>query len=148
MSSILYFVQVTRFAYTACMIRFAVFALLLVCYAMPAVAAESEVMPPPTSVKDTPQAKEDVGDSSGKLDLHKELNPDTKDGVQVYVFESKDGAKVEEYSVHGRVYMIHVQPPGNLPAYYLYDREGSGNFHRLPGGYKPTSPPMWVIKRF
>jgi len=133
------------------MIRFAVFALLLTCYMMPAMAADSDpVLPPPTGVKDTPEAKETVGaSSSGKTDLHKELSPgENQKDVQVRVFKRKSGATVEEYSLHGHVYMIHVKPAGDLPGYYLYDREGSGDFERLPGGYKPTSPPMWVIKRF
>lgn len=132
------------------MIRHAVFALIFACYALPVMAADSgDALPPPTAVKDTPEAKETVPDNSGSTDLRKELTPQQKkDGAQVYVYERKDGAKVEEYSMHGKVYMIHVQPPGNLPSYYLYDREGNGKFERLPGNYKPLSPPMWVIKRF
>lgn len=69
--------------------------------------------------------------------------------VEVYSYRRKDGAKVEEYSVHGRVYMLKIQPVGGLPAYYLYDNDGDGVFERsIPGNYKPLSPPMWVIKRF
>jgi len=56
---------------------------------------------------------------------------------------------VEEYSLHGHVYMIKVSPAIGTPPYYLYDNNGDGNFERrMPGGYKYINPPEWVIKRF
>jgi len=68
--------------------------------------------------------------------------------VRTYLREN-DKAQITEYSSHGRVFSIKVQPPGGLPAYYLEDDNGDGTLNkRLPGGYKHISPPMWVIKRF
>jgi len=118
--------------------------------AVPAVAKDNDaVMPPPSEVQDTPAARETAPAEEKAPNLGEELKGSGKDQqVEVYSYQRKDGAKIEEYSVQGKVYMVKVQPPGGLPPYYLYDRNGDGNFERLPGGYKRISPPMWVIKRF
>ncbi|MDQ6976384.1 MAG: DUF2782 domain-containing protein [Mariprofundaceae bacterium] len=85
------------------------------------------------------------------VDLKKELVPDNigKD-VQIRSYVRKtDQAKVSEYSMHGRVYMVKVQPAGDTPAYYLYDEDGDGDFSkRLPANYKRLNPPVWVLKKF
>lgn len=106
-------------------------------------AAEEPALPPPTDVQDTPAARETVEPEHPPV-----AEPQLKGEAEVRVYKQEGGAKVEEYSIQGRVYMIHVQPPGGLPDYYLYDKDGTGVFVRLPGGYKPISPPQWVIKRF
>lgn len=76
--------------------------------------------------------------------------PKQKDGVDVRTYlRNNDQAKITEYSMHGRVFRVKVQPSGGLPAYYLEDDDGDGTLNkRLPGGYKHISPPMWIIKRF
>jgi len=116
----------------------------------PAAFAEADVLQPPTAIHDSDQARETVEAAGDKTDLNRELSaPDTIEGGEVHSYERKDGAEVTEYSVKGKVYMIRVQPGGDLPAYYLYDSNGDGVFEqRLPGGYKRPSPPMWVIKKF
>ncbi|ARU32938.1 hypothetical protein CAP31_11050 [Sulfuriferula sp. AH1] len=53
-------------------------------------------------------------------------------------------AKIEEYSVHGRVYMIKVTPSKGKP-YYLVDSRGDGQFSRQDNLDSGTRPPMWVI---
>lgn len=124
--------------------------LLLTAAALPARAAD-DVLPPPTDVHDTEQARETIETSDEGTDLNRELSaPDElPDGAEVHSYtRDKDGAEITEYSVNGRVYMIKVQPPGDFPPYYLYDRTGDGTMVRLPGGYKRPSPPMWVIKQF
>jgi len=110
--------------------------LLMVFVTSSIASADDRVMPPPE-----PEA----------VDLKKELVPDNigKD-VQIRAYVRKtDQAKVSEYSMHGRVYMVKVQPAGNTPAYYLYDEDGDGNFSkRLPANYKRLNPPVWVLKKF
>jgi len=118
----------------------------------PALYAEDDVLPPPTTIHDSEQARETIDPDSGETDLNKELSaPESKglDGAEVRSFTRSNGAEVTEYSVKGKVYMVRVKPAGNMPAYYLYDNDGDGIFEqRLPGGYKRPSPPMWVIKKF
>ena len=55
--------------------------------------------------------------------------------------------KVEEYRLHGVLYMIKVTPPHGTP-YYLVDEQGNGVMTRLNTLTSGTRPPMWVIKRF
>jgi len=123
-------------------------ALALVCFASPSFAADSSALPPPTSVQDAPEAVETVPSKSPRTG-GAASGPENTGDVELRVYRRDDGSIVEEHALHGRVYMIRVQPAGNLPAYYLYDSDGDGSFERrLPGDYKNISPPMWVIKRF
>jgi len=109
-----------------------------------------KVLPPPADLHDAQDTYETVGPPEEDVDLNRDLSPpEGLDGVTVRSYKRKDGSTVQEYSVSGRVYMVRVQPGGGAPAYYLYDSDGDGKFERrLPGGYKPLSPPMWVIHRF
>ncbi|RMH60718.1 MAG: DUF2782 domain-containing protein [Zetaproteobacteria bacterium] len=124
--------------------------LLVLPLAIPCRLLAADAPPPPTTIHDQPQARETIEPEEHAPNLNREfehLNDDER--VQVHAYTRNDGARIEEYSIHGHVYMIKVQPAGGLPAYYLYDQDGDGTFdQRLPGGYKRPSPPMWVIKRF
>ncbi len=82
--------------------------------------------------------------------LHKELGaPDSDVAVDVRSYQREDGATLTEYAVHGRVYKIKVQPAGDFPAYYLYDRNGDGSFEPQQHGMGPRlSPPTWVLQEF
>jgi len=117
----------------------------------PVLAADrSSALPPPTEVQNTPEAQETVQPLKDKGSLVREFST-TEAGkdVQVRIFKRKSGATVEEYSLHGRVYMVKISPSTGTPPYYLYDRNGDGNFtRRMPGGYKYINPPEWVIQRF
>ncbi len=115
-----------------------------------AAADRSTALPPPTGVQNTPEARETVQRSGGGASLSKQfMTPKNNEGGQVRVYRRKDGAIIEEHSLHGRVYMIKVSPAAGTPPYYLYDRNGNGNFERqMPGGYQYMNPPEWVIKRF
>jgi len=118
--------------------------------ALPA-SAEDGVQPPPTEVHDTEEGRETIETDSGDTNLNRELSAPEKlpEGTEVHSYTRQDdGAQITEYSMHGRVYMIKVQPAGDFPPYYLYDRNGDGTMVRLPGGYKRPSPPMWIIKKF
>jgi uncharacterized protein DUF2782 len=55
--------------------------------------------------------------------------------------------RVEEYRLHGKLYMVKVTPPHGVP-YYLVDPAGEGNFVRQDGPGSPAAVPMWVIKRW
>ncbi|MFQ5582464.1 MAG: DUF2782 domain-containing protein [Mariprofundaceae bacterium] len=124
--------------------------LLFVMFANPEqVLADAKILPPPTRVQDTPAARETVTAPKSETNLQQEFGSPDEESVDVRSYQRKDGTTVTEHSVHGRVYMIKVQPQGALPAYYLYDSDGDGTFERrLPGNYKPISPPVWVIQRF
>lgn len=117
--------------------------------------AEDAVMPPPSveqsnveqpsgAVVDT---TEDVVESAPNL--NNELSsPDDDSSVDVRSYQRKDGATVTEYSVHGQIYEIKVQPVGGLPPYYLY-RNKAGHFERRrPGGQPFVTPPAWILKKF
>jgi hypothetical protein len=118
-------------------------------FAVPAaIAASPEALPPPEHGGSPPPAADVGGDNNAGM--KKELSPpSTQKGVVIRSFKRSDGAEITEYRMHGRTYMIKVQPANGMPAYYLYDSNGDGQFdRRLPGGYKLMSPPTWVIKRF
>ncbi|MDX8392911.1 MAG: DUF2782 domain-containing protein [Mariprofundaceae bacterium] len=122
-------------------------------FVAPVQAEDAEsALPPPTEIQDGPAALETAERptrNSGAR-LSEELSvPDDQSNVEVRSYKRKDGTKIEEYSHHGRVYMVKVTPSGGLPPYYLYDNNGDGEFARhLPGGAKGITPPEWVIQRF
>ncbi len=122
--------------------------------------AEDAVMPPP-SVEQSNVEQSAVEQPSGAVvdttedvvesapNLNNELSsPDDDSSVDVRSYQRKDGATVTEYSVHGQIYEIKVQPVGGLPPYYLY-RNKAGHFERRrPGGQPFVTPPAWILKKF
>jgi len=114
-------------------------------------AQDDSALPPPEAAVETP-SEPAVADSMTESapNLRDELGTsDNETTIDVRSYQRKDGAKITEYAVRGRVYKIKVQPVGGLPVYYLYDRDGDGTFEqRLPGGGKRLSPPSWVVKEF
>ncbi len=54
---------------------------------------------------------------------------------------------VEEYRIHGRLYMMKVTPKAGKP-YYLIDHKGTGSYTRSDSLDSGLSPPMWVIFEF
>lgn len=70
----------------------------------------------------------------------------TDDSLEPQVTITKRGEdKVEEFRMHGKLYMIKVTPPHGVP-YYLIDQHGDGNFVRSNEAVPTLSVPMWVIK--
>jgi len=59
----------------------------------------------------------------------------------------KDGAKVEEYRVRGKLYAMKVTPAAG-PAYYLVDERGDGQFLRRDNLDTGLRVPNWVILTF
>ncbi|WP_124950555.1 DUF2782 domain-containing protein [Sulfuriferula thiophila] len=66
------------------------------------------------------------------------------DGEPQITIKPRGDAKIEEYSVHGKVYMIKVTPTKGKP-YYLVDTRGDGQFSRQDNLDSGVRPPMWVI---
>ena len=66
------------------------------------------------------------------------------DGEPQVTIKHRGEAKIEEYSVHGRVYMIKITPSKGKP-YYLVDSRGDGQFTRQDNLDSGTRPPMWII---
>lgn len=119
--------------------------------ALPATAPAADTIMAPPEVNADAEIGAKIPEAIEKEpDLNREFKaPEKDEEVEIHSYQRKDGAKITEYASHGHVFMIKVQPEGGLPAYYLYDSDGDGNFERrLPGGYKRISPPTWVIKRF
>jgi len=107
------------------------------------------VLPPP-ELSDEPASSQapDIKERAANLDEEFQ-SPDDQTGEAVRSYQRGDATTITEYSSHGRIYKIKVQPGGGLPAYYLYDKDGDGIFEqRLPGGYKRISPPTWILKKF
>ncbi|MDX8408714.1 MAG: DUF2782 domain-containing protein [Mariprofundales bacterium] len=130
----------------------------LLLLATPAItlAADDAPLPPPTPSSNIQQAtahEKSTANSARHRPSDKQLNANdaanqASSGINIRSYSRKDGTHISEYSRHGRVYMIKVKPAGALPAYYLYDNNGNGEFSRRPGGYKPLSPPQWILKEF
>jgi hypothetical protein len=55
---------------------------------------------------------------------------------------------VEEYRMHGKLYMIKVTPASTGIPYYLIDENGTGKFSRRDDLDNPVKVPMWVIFSF
>ncbi len=57
----------------------------------------------------------------------------------------KEGQRMEEYRVSGRLYMVKVTPVIG-PAYYLIDRDGDGQLETRMDSLKPDFlVPQWVL---
>ncbi len=53
---------------------------------------------------------------------------------------------VKEYRVNGVLRAIKFTPKNGMPAYYLVDREGSGEFVRMgPDVGKEVAIPQWIF---
>ncbi|MES2353311.1 MAG: DUF2782 domain-containing protein [Pseudomonadota bacterium] len=59
----------------------------------------------------------------------------------------KNGAKVEEYRMRGKLYAMKVTPAVG-PAYYLIDERGDGQFIRRDNMDTGLRVPNWVILTF
>lgn len=53
-------------------------------------------------------------------------------------------ARIEEYRIHGKLYMIKITPAVGKP-YYLVDERGDGRFSRQDHLDSGVRPPMWLI---
>lgn len=120
--------------------RASIVALIISCLATPlaTLAADDneefgEVPPPPPAVTiPVPDEDDDASAQSG--------GP----APEVTIVQRKD-AKVEEYRLNGRLYMVKVMPFIG-PPYYFVDRDGDGLMEsRINGRGAEPRVPQWVI---
>ncbi len=71
----------------------------------------------------------------------------SNDSEPQITIRKKGTSKVEEYRMHGRLYMIKVTPFKGHP-YYLVDTRGDGHFSRQISLDPGVKPPMWVIHQW
>ena len=55
--------------------------------------------------------------------------------------------KVEEFRIHGKLYMMKITPPHGVP-YFLIDDKGTGQFVRQGEVSPGILVPMWLLKSF
>ena len=55
--------------------------------------------------------------------------------------------RVEEYRIHGKLYMMKITPSHGVP-YYLIDEQGNGRFVRQGEVSPSVLVPMWLLKSF
>ncbi|MDQ6997262.1 MAG: DUF2782 domain-containing protein [Mariprofundus sp.] len=127
--------------------------MLLLCtllLAPPQLMAANDAMAPPEVTDDVEVSSDRVEERMDPAaNLHDELNaPDSNTGVDVRSYKRKDGTVITEYGPKGKVFEIKVQPPGGMPAYYLYRNAGGEFERRLPGGATRIVPPSWILKEF
>lgn len=70
-----------------------------------------------------------------------------RDNQPEVTITQKGEEKIEQYRIHGHLYMIKVTPKHGAP-YYLVDMKGDGKFVRQGPRDSAVRPPMWVIHRF
>ncbi|HEY8085986.1 MAG TPA: DUF2782 domain-containing protein [Methylophilaceae bacterium] len=74
--------------------------------------------------------------------------PDQADDTQPDIVIKKKGEDtIEEYSVHGQVYMVKVTPPTGI-SYYLVKKTIDGGWSRMDGPGDHIAIPHWVIFTF
>ena len=59
----------------------------------------------------------------------------------------KGEEQVEEYRMHGELYMMKVTPSHGVP-YYLMREDQEGGWSRLEGPTPPLVIPKWILFRF
>jgi hypothetical protein len=73
-----------------------------------------------------------------------EANPTDEPEITIV---KKGETTVEEYRVHGELYMQKVTPANGKP-YYLMKQDQEGGWSRFDGPAAPLVIPKWVIFRF
>jgi hypothetical protein len=102
---------------------------------LPLLAVAAKLPPDLQDLPEPPPAPEGYG-----ADQPADAQPDI-------VIKKKGEDKVEEYSVHGQVYMVKVTPPHGIP-YYLVRKSVDGGWSRMEGPGDHIAIPQWVIFTF
>lgn len=104
--------------------------LLLACaMLLPGYVIADEVPPPPPLLDDSEQVTREI------------MEP------QVTIIR-REGEIIEEYRLHGRLYMVRVTPASG-PPYYLVDTDGDGNLETRSHELDPRLMiPAWTILRW
>ena len=117
----------------------AIFLVLLACGA--AAQSTERPRPPGTLPFQEPPPPPPLGERNGTPEPDPSLEP------QVTV-RYEGGRKIEEYRVHGKLYMQKVTPPQGR-AYVLMDHKGDGTFTRLDNTLdQGVRVPQWVLLEF
>jgi len=112
--------------------------------------ADAAVLPPPAMDESAAGTVDHSTPTTERApDLSRELkSPDQNSNVDIRSYQRKDGTRVTEYSLHGQIYQVKVQPAGGLPAYYLYRNKAGHLERRRPGGQPIVTPPSWILQKF
>ncbi|WP_018233229.1 DUF2782 domain-containing protein [Thioalkalivibrio thiocyanodenitrificans] len=96
---------------------------------LPGLAAAEDIPPPPPLLDDSEQVTREI------------MEP------QVTIIR-RDGEIIEEYRLHGQLYMVRVTPRTG-PPYYLVDTSGDGNLETRSHELDPRLMiPAWTILRW
>ncbi len=88
-------------------------------------------VPPPVSAPGVPNPNAERPDLEPKVTIRHE-----------------NGKEIEEYSIHGQVYMVKVTPKYG-PPYYLVDTNGDGRLNARMSRLNPRiMVPQWVLFRW
>jgi len=60
---------------------------------------------------------------------------------------TREEGTIYEYRINGQLYMAKVQPVVG-PPYYLYDRDGDGEFDSRSSDPRNISIPQWILLRW
>lgn len=94
--------------------------------------------PPPLPAKAPPAAASGVPNPNAE-------RPDLEPKVTI---RHEKGKEIEEYSIHGQVYMVKVTPKYG-PPYYLVDTNGDGRLNARMSRLNPRiMVPQWVLFRW
>lgn len=74
------------------------------------------------------------------------IEGDVNEEPEVTIVKKGDET-VEEYRVHGELYMQKITPSHGVP-YYLLKEDQEGGWSKLDDIAKPVAIPKWVIFRF
>ena len=87
-------------------------------------------------------------ESSGKpkpVEKAPKVKPGYVPRPEITITEGKDKL-VKEYHIDGKLRAIKVTPKNGFPAYYLIDREGTGEFVKLGPDIGPNQRiPQWIL---
>ncbi len=96
---------------------------------LPGLGAAEDIPPPPPLLDDSEQVTREI------------MEP------QVTIIR-RDGEIIEEYRLHGQLYMVRVTPRTG-PPYYLVDTSGDGNLETRSHELDPRLMiPAWTILRW
>ena len=96
---------------------------------LPGLGAAEDIPPPPPLLDDSEQVTREI------------MEP------QVTIIR-RDGEIIEEYRLHGQLYMVRVTPRKG-PPYYLVDTSGDGNLETRSHELDPRLMiPAWTILRW
>lgn len=89
-----------------------------------------------------PERSQPEGDrpSPEALEREEALEP------QVRIIE-EEGARVEEYSIQGRLLYVRITPANGYP-YYLFDTDGDGSLDRRTNNLDNPPINQWILHRW